>query len=107
MVEDLSYDIACIQQAFDLLKADERFLGLLTLARIVSALCFCLSAALHSKNASGQIGARLRTNFPLFAASVRYEGFLTVERLAVHFKTLDSYKMGLASCWKTNHRFQS
>ena len=96
MVEDFSYDIACTQETFDLLKTDERFLGLLTLARIVNALYFCLRAALDSKNVSGPVGARSRINSPLFAASVLYEGFLTVERLAVHFKTLDSYKNGFS-----------
>jgi hypothetical protein len=96
MVEDFRYDIACTQETFDLLKTDERFLGLLTLARIVNALYFCLRAALDSQNVSGPVGARSSINSPLFAASVLYEGFLAVERLAVHFKTLDSYKNGFS-----------
>ncbi len=93
-VEDFAYDITCSQATFDLLKADERFLGLLTLARVVNALRFCQMPAIDSKNVSGPAGVRSRINSFLFASSVLYEGFRTIDELGVHFKTLDSYRNG-------------
>jgi len=93
-VEDFSYDITCSQETFDRLKTDERFLALLTLARVINALRFCQKAALDAKAFTGPASARAWINSFLFAASVLYEGFLTVERLAIHFKDYDSYRSG-------------
>jgi hypothetical protein len=94
IVMDFSYDISCAQETFDRLKTDERFLALLTLARVVNALRFCLKADIDAKTVTGPTGARTRINSFLFAGSVLYEGFLAVERLGMHFKDLDSYRNG-------------
>jgi hypothetical protein len=95
-VSDFSYDISCSKETFDRLKTDECFLALLTLARVINALRFCQKAAIDAKAVAGPAGARSRINSFLFASSVLYEGFLTVEKLAVHFKSFDSYRNGLA-----------
>jgi hypothetical protein len=96
ILEDFSYDITCSQETFDRIKMDERFLALLTLARVINALRFCQKAAIDAKAVAGPAGARAWINSFLFAASVLYEGFLAVERLAVHFKDFDSYRNGFA-----------
>ena len=95
-MEDFSYDITCSQETFDRLKTDERFLALLTLARVINALRFCQKAAIDAKAVAGAAGDRTRINSFLFEASVLYEGFLAVERLAMHFKDFDSYRNGFA-----------
>ena len=93
-MEDFSYDVTCSQETFDHLKTDERFLALLTLARVINALRFCQKAAIDAKAVVGPSGARSWVNSFLFAGSVLYEGFLAVERLTIHFKDLDSYRNG-------------
>lgn len=96
-MEDFAYDITCSKERFDLLKTDEHFLGLLTLARVVNALRFCQQAATGAKDIAGPAGARLRINSFLYASSVLYEGFLIVEKLGKNFKNLDSFIIGLGS----------
>ena len=49
VIEDFAYHIACSKENFDLLKTDERFLGLLTFARSVNALRFCQKTAIDTK----------------------------------------------------------
>jgi hypothetical protein len=93
-MEDFAYDITCSKEKFDLLKTDERFLGLLTLARVVNALRFCQKAAIDAKDVPGPAGARSRINSFLYASSVLYEGFLVVEKLGRNFKDLDSFRNG-------------
>ena len=95
-MNDFSYDISCSKEMFDHLKTDDCFLALLTLARVINALRFCQKAAIDAKTVIGPAGARSRINAFLFAASVLYEGFLAVERLAVHFKNFHSYRNGFA-----------
>ncbi|MBW1939485.1 MAG: hypothetical protein JRI67_12140 [Deltaproteobacteria bacterium] len=93
-MKDFSYDISCSQETFDRLKSDDRFLALLTLARVINALRFCQKAGIDGKTASGPARARTRINSFLFAASVLYEGFLVAEGLGIHFKDLDSFRNG-------------
>jgi hypothetical protein len=93
-MDDFVYDIVCSKEEFSLLKADERFLGLLTLARVVNALRFCQMAAIHARETTGPAGARSRINSFLYASSVLYEGFLVVERLGKNFKNHDSFRNG-------------
>lgn len=93
-MDDFSYDICCSKETFDRLKTNDCFLALLTLARVVNALRFCQKAAIDAKTVEGPAGARSKINSFLFAASVLYEGFLTVQKLAVHFKDFDSYRNG-------------
>lgn len=97
---DDSWDIACSQETFSRLKTDERFLALLTLARVINALRFCQGAALYSKDVPGPAGVRTHINSFLFAGSVLYEGFLAVEQLALHFRDLDSYRNGFGNLLK-------
>ena len=96
-MKDFSYDISCSQETFGRLKSDERFLALLTLARVINALRFCQKAGIDGKTANGPAGARTSINSFLFAASVLYEGFLAVERLGMHFKDLDSFQNGFGT----------
>jgi hypothetical protein len=100
IMENFAYDITCSKETFDSLKADERFLGLLTLARVVNSLRFFQREFIDSKNVSGPVGARSCINSFLFGASVLYEGFLTVEKIGTHFKALDSYREGFGALLK-------
>lgn len=96
-MEEFIYHIACSKEKFDVLKTDERFLGLLTLARVVNALRFCQKAGINAKDTFGPAGARSRINSALYASSVLYEGFLVVEKLGRYFKDLDSFKTGFGA----------
>lgn len=96
-MEDITYHITCSKERFDLLKTDERFLGLLTLARAVNALRFCQKAGIDAKDTPGPSGARSTINSVLYASSALYEGFIVVERLGTHFKNLDSFKSGFGA----------
>ena len=96
-MEDFAYDITCSKERFDLLKTDEHFLGLLTLARVVNALRFCQQAAIDAKDIAGPAGARSRINSLLYASSVLYEGFLVIEKIEKNFKNLDSFINGFGS----------
>jgi hypothetical protein len=91
------WDITCSKEEFEKIKSDERFLGLLTLARFVNALRFCQKAVLDIKDDSLPSSARTRINSFLFASSILYEGFLLVERLVKHYNDLDSFKNGFGS----------
>lgn len=71
-------------------------MALLTLARVINALRFCQKSAIDTKAVASPARTRTRINSFLFAASVLYEGFLAVERLAMYFKDLDSYRNGFA-----------
>jgi hypothetical protein len=94
-MDDFAYDIVCSKEKFNLLKKDERFLGLLTLSRAVNALRFCQQAAINARDMAGPAGASSRINSFLYASSVLYEGFLIVEKLGKHFKNIDSFINGL------------
>lgn len=94
MTEKITYNVTCSREKFNILKMDERFSDLLTLARVVNALHFCHKASTDARNTIGPVGAMSQINSFLFAASVLYEGFLLVEKLAKKFKKLDSFKAG-------------
>jgi hypothetical protein len=96
-MEDFAYDITCSKDRFELLKTDEHFLALLTIARVVNALHFCQQAAIDAKDIVGPAGARTRINSFLYASSVLYEGFLIVEKLGKNFKNLDSFINGFGA----------
>ena len=96
-MEKQSWDISCTKEEFKKIKSDERFLGLLPLAMVVNALCFCLEAVLDAKGGSSPSSPRTRINSFLFASSVLFEGFLLVENLGKHYKDLDSFKDGFGS----------
>ena len=93
-MQDTAYDIICSNAIFDIVKTDERFLGLLTLARFVNALRFCQQAGIDGKMSTGYTDARSDVNSFLFSASILYEGFLLVEKLATNFRDVDSFKSG-------------
>lgn len=93
-MENIPYDISCSKATFDSIKTDERFLGLLTLARIVNALRFCHKAGIDAKDLDRPSGARSRINSFFFAASILYEGFRLVGRLGRNFTGLDSFDSG-------------
>lgn len=88
------WDIGCTPEGFKALKSDERFLGLLTLARFVNALRFCQQPVIAARKVDSPSASRQTINYFLFASSVLYEGFLLVERLGKHFHNLDSFKNG-------------
>ena len=93
-MRDTAYDINCSKAVFDAVKTDERFLVLLTLARFVNALRFCQKAGIDGHKSTGYAGARSTVNSFLFSASILYEGFILVEKLATHFRDVDSFKSG-------------
>ena len=88
------WDIECTPEAFKALKSDERFLGLLTLARFVNTLLFCQQPVIAARKVDSPSASRQIINSFLFASSVLYEGFLLVERLRKNFHNLDSFKNG-------------
>ena len=93
-MENIPFDISCSKSIFDVVKKDKRFLGILTLARFVNALQFCKKAGIDGKASNGYAGARSTINSFLFSASILYEGFLLVGKLAKDFRNLDSFKSG-------------
>lgn len=93
-IKDKAYEITCSKAAFDSVKTDERFLCLLTLARFVNALRFCQKAGIDGHKSTRYAGARSTVNSFLFSASILYEGFILVEKLATHFRDVDSFKNG-------------
>jgi hypothetical protein len=96
-IENFMYYITCSKKKFDVLRTDDRFLGLLTLARVVNALRFCQKAAIDAKDTPGPAGARSRINSALYASSVLYEGFLVIEKLGRYFRDLNSFKTGFGA----------
>ena len=101
-MENIPYDISCSKAIFDVVKRDEHFLDLITLARIVNALRFCQKAGIDGKESTGYAGARSTINSFVFAASVLYEGFLLVARLGRNFRDLDSFKNGFGVLLRDN-----
>jgi len=99
-MEDISYKIKCSNSTFQSLKADERFLSLLTLARVVNALRFCQKAATDAESSNGPSSARSRFNSALFASSVMYEGLRTASSLGKHFADLEYFKKGFGALLK-------
>ena len=93
-MQEKAYDIRCSKAVFDVVKTDARFLGLLILARFVNALRFSQKAGIDGHKSTGYAGARSTVNSFLFSASILYEGFILVEKLATHFRDLDSFKIG-------------
>jgi hypothetical protein len=96
-MKTVAYDITCSKDIFDIVKNDPRFWSLLTLGRFVNALRFIQKAKIDSKGTTGPASARSSINSFLFAASILYEGFLLVDKLAKNFKDLDSYKSGFGA----------
>ena len=88
------WDIECTPEAFKALKSDERFLGLLTLARFVNALRFCQQAVIAARKVDSPLSSRQTIHSFHLASCVLCEGFLLVERLGKHFHNLDSFKDG-------------
>lgn len=99
-MDDFAYDIVCSKEKFNLLKTDERFWGLLTLARVVNALRFCQMAGIHARETTGPAGSRSRINSFLYSSSVLYEGFFVVERLGKNYKNNDSFRNGFGALLK-------
>lgn len=91
---DGSWGIECTPDAFDAMKSNKKFLGLLTLARFLNALRFCQQPAIDTLKVDSPIDRRRMINSFLFASSVLYEGFLLVERLKKIFQKFDSFKNG-------------
>ncbi len=74
-----------------LLRTDEKFLELLSLARVLNALRFFHKTTVDSYALSGPVRARSIINSFLYLGSVLYEGFHTVEKLGKDLKNLDSF----------------
>jgi hypothetical protein len=91
------WDIECTPDTFKALKSDERFLGLLTLARFANAIRFCQQPAINACKSDSPASCRQIINSFLFASSVLYEGFRLVERLGKHFRELASFKRGFGT----------
>jgi hypothetical protein len=93
-MEKFVYDITCSKNDFEHLRTNEEFLELVSLARVLNALRFFYKTAMDSYALSGPVRARSSINSFLYAGSVLYEGFRTVEKLGKDLKSLDSYKSG-------------
>lgn len=93
-MENFAYDITCSKDEFEVLRTNENFLELLALARVLNALRFFHKTAMDSYALSGPVRARSSINSFLYAGSVLYEGFHTVEKLGKDLKSLDSFKSG-------------
>lgn len=88
--------ITCSPETFNRLRSDERFLHLLTLARIVNALHFCIRPVIDVKDSDSPNATRQRINSFLFTSSVLWEGFLSIEKMRRYFKSLPSFMNGFA-----------
>jgi len=95
-IENRIWDITCSEETFNSLRADDKFLNLLALARSVNALRFCFQPVIDAANSDKPSASRQRINSFLFASSVLYEGFLLVENLGKYFRDSDSFKNGFA-----------
>jgi hypothetical protein len=104
-VENSRYKISCSKEKFNILRDDERFLGLLTLARFINALRYFQKSAIDA-NGTDLVSARSVLNSFCYGSSVLYEGFLLVEKLAKVFKDLDSFKSGFGALLR-DHQVQS
>jgi hypothetical protein len=94
------WDIECTPDTFKALKSDERFLGLLTLARFTNAIRFCQQPAISASKSDSPAASRQIINSFLYASAVLYEGFPIVKRLEKHFHDLDSFKKGFGTLLK-------
>jgi len=89
--------ISCTKEEFDRIKSDERFVGLLNLARFINALRFCQKPIIEAKGTSQPSIDGTSLNSFLFASSLLCEGFLLVDKLDMSLKSLDSFKNGFQS----------
>ena len=90
------WDISCTKDIFEIMKTDERFLNLLTLARLLNALRFCQQPVIEARTSNKPSASRQRINSFLFASSVLYEGFILVENLGQYFRDAESFRNGFA-----------
>jgi hypothetical protein len=95
-IKDRVWDISCTKDIFNILRTDERFLNLLTLARLLNALRFCQQPVIDSRTSDKPSASRQSINSFLFASSVLYEGFVLVEKLGQYFREVDSFRNGFA-----------
>jgi len=93
-IEGRLWDIECTGDTFNTLRSDERFLGLLTLARFVNALRFCQQPVIDARHSDSPSASRQTINSFLFASSVLYEGFLLIKKLPRPLREYNSFKEG-------------
>lgn len=93
-VKDRVWDISCTKDIFDTLRTDEKFLDLLTLARLLNALRFCQQSVIDVRNSDRPSASRQRVNSFLFASSVLFEGFKLAGKLGEYFRDFESYRNG-------------
>ena len=96
-IENALWDIVCSKEQFNKLGSDDRFLGLLRLARSVNALRFCQKPAIDVQNKDTPSSDRQLINSFLFTSSVLSESFIVVEELGKHFHNFDSFKDGFGN----------
>ncbi len=100
MGDNRHWEYTCPEEVFQQLKSDKRFLGLLTLARVVNALRFCMARTINSRDNGTPVKKRQTINGFLFANSVLYEGFLAVERLGQHLKDCKAFTTGFTPLFR-------
>ena len=105
-MENSAYQISCSKDKFNILREDERFLGLLTLARFINALRYFQKSAIGAKGTNDLVAARSVLNSFWYGSSVLYEGFLLVEKLRKVFKDVESFKSGFGTFLR-DHQVQS
>lgn len=86
--------ISCTKEVFESIKSDERFIGLLNLARFINALRFCQKPIINIENNSQSFNDGVYLNSFLFTSSLLYEGFKLVKKFNKNIKSLDSFKNG-------------
>lgn len=84
---------------FEKLRANERFILLLRLARYVNQLGFCLASYPGSINDPSPSESRQIFNSMLFSAGVLYEALRIIPSLHRPFKHFPSYKQGFEKLW--------
>lgn len=73
MEEGSLWEVVCSEEQFELLRKDERFVALLTLARAVNAVRFYHLAYLAAKDDETPSGKRQRVNAFMFTSAALYE----------------------------------
>lgn len=87
--------INCSKEQFESLKSDDAFIGLISLARFLSCMRFCLKAMKVERDEKGKFipfdSTQLIDSF-VFASSVFFEGYDLVKKLGEYFKCNDAFK---------------
>lgn len=91
-----SWRIVCPASVFPVIKDDDKFWQLVTLARLANALRFTKVAPESVQDSDTPLAMRHRLNSFFYAAALLFEGMPLVQRLARHYRTNRSFQEGFA-----------